>query len=108
MKDIKKTRSGEATPKRAQAGAGFSRSSTSTNHSTTSAAGRQIQIADFLLRGQKNALPLRHLKEMTGLPGRDLRRQIEVADWPGCRFSAMSTGILWREINTKLPGLLPL
>lgn len=72
-----KTRSGEATPKRAQAGAGLSRSSTSTNYSTTSAAGRQIQIAGFLLKGAENAVPRRHLRQLVGLPDRELRRRIQ-------------------------------
>lgn len=78
-----KTRSGEATPKRAQAGAGLNRSSTSTNHSITSCGGGQTGIAALLMHGADHALPLRHLKEMTGLPGRDLLRQIEAARLAG-------------------------
>lgn len=47
------------------------------NH-TTALAGRQPGfIADLLLRGQENAIPLRQLKAMTGRRGRDLRKQIE-------------------------------
>ena len=34
-------------------------------------------IADLLLEGQENAIPLRQLKAMTGRRGRNLRRQIE-------------------------------
>lgn len=34
-------------------------------------------IADLLLQGQENAIPLRQLKTMTGRRGRDLRKQIE-------------------------------
>ena len=32
-----------------------------------------------LMHGADHALPLRQLKQMTGLPGRDLRRRIEAA-----------------------------
>lgn len=47
------------------------------NH-TTALSGRQPGfIADLLLQGQENAIPLRQLKAMTGRRGRDLRKQIE-------------------------------
>ena len=35
------------------------------------------------MHGADHAIPLRHLKETTGLPGRDLRRQIEAARLSG-------------------------
>lgn len=34
-------------------------------------------IADLLLQGQENAIPLRHLKTTTGMTGRAIRKQIE-------------------------------
>lgn len=51
----------------------------STQNDTTFHGGGQIQIADLLMHGADHALPLRQLKQMTGLPGRDLRRRIEAA-----------------------------
>lgn len=44
---------------------------------TTAAEVRQIQVSDFLLRGAENAAPRRHLRQMTGLTDRDLRRRIQ-------------------------------
>lgn len=35
-----------------------------------------MRIADYLIRGQANAVPLRHLEIMTGLDGRTVRRLI--------------------------------
>jgi len=46
------------------AGAAGKAATTSTQHDTTAAAGRQTKIADFLGHGQETAAPLRHLKEM--------------------------------------------
>lgn len=40
---------------------------------TTAAASRQTQISDFLLHGQENAVPRRHLRQLTGLTDRELR-----------------------------------
>lgn len=51
--------------------------SNSIPHDTTAAAGRQIQIKDFLLAGAENAVPRRHLLQLTGFSDRDLRRRIE-------------------------------
>ena len=36
-----------------------------------------MKIADLLGHGQSAAVPLRHLKELAGLPGREVRRMIE-------------------------------
>lgn len=44
---------------------------------TTDGAGRQLRIADLLLHGEENALPMRHLRELTGLDSRTIRRIIE-------------------------------
>ena len=42
-----------------------------------SAAVRQIRIADLLPHGAENGVNLHHLEKMTGLDGREVRRQIE-------------------------------
>ena len=36
-----------------------------------------MKIADLLGHGQSAAIPLRHLKELSGLPGREVRRMIQ-------------------------------
>ena len=36
-----------------------------------------MKISDLLGHGQSAAVPLRHLKELAGLPDREVRRQIE-------------------------------
>ncbi len=53
----KRARPGEATPRRAEAGAGLGRSTTSTANNITAAESRQMQIADFLGHGQEAAVP---------------------------------------------------
>lgn len=57
--------------------AAFGRAAISYDDCTTTAAGRQIQIKDFLLIGSENAIPRRHLRQLTGLSDRDLRRRIQ-------------------------------
>ena len=49
----------------------------SINDSIISAAGRQFQIADLLLHGEENALPMKHLKELTGMDSRTIRLMIQ-------------------------------
>lgn len=76
--DMKKAHSNAATLERVKAGAGLDRSSTSTTQSTTSPPlGQAVRIADFLGYGQSSAVPLRHLKELVDLPGREVRRMIQ-------------------------------
>lgn len=41
------------------------------------AAVRQTKISGFLLAGAENAIPRCHLRQLTGLSDRDLRRQIQ-------------------------------
>lgn len=77
MLEYKKTRSGIAVPKRAGMGAGLAGSSTSTKNDTTAAGSRQIKIADLLPTGGENAVPLRHIKKMVDLPGREIRKMIQ-------------------------------
>lgn len=78
MRGKQEARPGIAVPGRAGMGAGLAGSSTSTNDSTTGAACRQFRIADLLLRGEENAVPLRHLRQLVNLPGREIRRQIQM------------------------------
>ena len=62
-----------ATVERDRAGAETRQATTSTTQSTTPTTSRQ-RISDFLGHGQNAAVPLRHLKELSGLPGREVRR----------------------------------
>lgn len=80
----------------------------STQNDTTFHGGGQIQIADLLMHGADHALPLRQLKQMTGLPGRDLRRRIEAARIAGEPILSDGNGYFWRKTSTRLPNLLPL
>lgn len=49
----------------------------STSHDTTaSPQGQGFRVADFLLPGQQNAVPLRHLKDLLHLDGRKVRLMI--------------------------------
>lgn len=78
MKDKKESRPGDcSTRTAAETGTACETASNSIPHSTTAAAGRQIQIKDFLLAGAENAVPRRHLLQLTGFSDRDLRRRIE-------------------------------
>lgn len=67
---------GDATGK-AEIGAGLGKSSTSTNDFTTATGCRQTLISELLPTGKENAVPLRHIKQMVDLPGREIRRQIQ-------------------------------
>ena len=50
----------------------------STKNDTTDGAGRQLfRVSDLLLHGQGNALPMRHLKELTGMDSRTIRLMIQ-------------------------------
>ena len=68
--------SSAATPERAEAGAETGQATTSTDDFTTATGSRQ-RISDLLGHGQSAAVPLRHLKELAGLPGREVRRMIQ-------------------------------
>lgn len=65
------------TVEQAQAGS-FLTDGDSHNYCTTNSVTGQfkILISDYLSYGQKNAIPLRHLKKATGLDGRTVRRMI--------------------------------
>lgn len=78
MKDKKESRPGDcSTRTAAETGTAYETASNSISHSTTATAGRQIKIVDFLSHGAENGITLRHLEKMTGLSGRELRREIE-------------------------------
>lgn len=77
MKNTKKGRPGDSSTRAAAETAAFDRAPVPCKDSTTAAEVRQIQISDFLSAGEQNAVPLRHLVQITGLPGRDLRRRIQ-------------------------------
>lgn len=78
MSTEKMARSSAATPERVEAGAETGQATTSTTNDTTpTPTGQAVKIADLLGHGQSAAVPLRHLKELAGLPGREVRRMIE-------------------------------
>lgn len=77
MSEHKKTHPTAATVEQVQVGAEIEWSSISSSNDTTADRSRQIHISDFLGHGQEAAVPLRHLKEMTGLDGRTIRLMIE-------------------------------
>ncbi len=77
MSTEKVTRSSAATLGRAEMEAETGLATTSTSNDTTAAGSRQIRIADLLGHGQSAAVPLRHLKELAGLTGREVRRMIQ-------------------------------
>ncbi len=80
MNKNKKSRPGDCSTRTAtENGTACETAHDSTQNDTTFHGGGQIQIADLLMHGADHALPLRQLKQMTGLPGRDLRRRIEAA-----------------------------
>lgn len=66
----------------------------STKNDTTNGEGRQpFRVSDLLLRGQDNALPMRHLRELTGLDSRTIRRMIQQERLEGAPICANnSTG----------------
>lgn len=72
-----KTRPGAGTPERATETAAYSRAAISYGHFTTTAAGRQRRVSDFLSRGRENAVPLRHLKKLMETDGRTVRLMIQ-------------------------------
>lgn len=78
MKGKKESRPGDcSTRTAAETGTACETASSSISHDTTAAAGRQIQVSDFLLHGQENAVSRRHLLQLTGFSDRDLRRRIQ-------------------------------
>lgn len=78
MTKKEKSRPGDcSTRTAAETGTVCETASSSISHSTTAAAVRQIRIADLLPHDAENGVNLHHLEKMTGLDGREVRRQIE-------------------------------
>ena len=78
MTDMKMTHPTAATVERVEAGAETRQATTSTTNDTTpTPTGQAVKISDLLGHGQSAAVPLRHLKELAGLPGREVRRMIQ-------------------------------
>ena len=78
MTDMKMTHPTAATVERVEAGAETGQATTSTTNDTTpTPTGQAVKISDLLGHGQSAAVPLRHLKELAGLPGREVRRMIQ-------------------------------
>ena len=78
MRTNKKARPDTAIPERERMGAETGQDTTSTiNDTTPTPSGQAVKIADLLGHGQSAAVPLRHLKELSGLPGREVRRMIQ-------------------------------
>lgn len=78
MTSTKKTRPTAATVEQVEAGAETGQATTSISKSTTpTPSGQAMKIADLLGHGQSASVPLRHLKELFGLTGREVRRMIQ-------------------------------
>ncbi len=73
-------RAGIAVPAQAvETGAASRQTTTSTSKRTTPAAERQpFRIADLLAPGEENAIPLKHIKQLVNLPGREIRKRIQL------------------------------
>ena len=86
MNKNKKSRPGDCSTRTAtETGTTCETASSPAFYDTMFRAGGQTGISSLLMHGADHALPLRQLKQMTGLPGRDLRRQIQrerLADAP--------------------------
>ena len=77
MNKNEKTRPAGGTAERAAETAAFGRAAISYDYLTTTVAGRQRRVSDFLSRGRENAVPLRHLKKLLEVDGRTVRLMIE-------------------------------
>lgn len=58
------------------------------NHTTPASENQPFRISDFLLQGEQNALPLRYLKSVTGMKGREIRRLIQAERLSGTPICA--------------------
>ena len=77
MSAKEKARPAGGTAERAAETAAFGGAAISYDYLTTTAAGRQIKIADYLSYGQENAIPRRELERLTSMDGRTVRLMIE-------------------------------
>lgn len=67
----------EATRAEAAGTAAFGRAAIPIFDCTTTAAGRQRKVSNFLSHGRENAVPLRHLKKLMEADGRTVRLMIQ-------------------------------
>ena len=109
MSAKEKARPAGGTAERAAETAAFGGAAISYDYLTTTAAGRQIKISDYLGHSQESAVTGRELCALTGLDHRTIRAQIEqerragaliVADnksgyWVSLTMSGQSTGHLY-------------
>lgn len=77
MKGKKESRPGVSGTETAAEMGAFGEAPISFDYHSTAAEGRQIQIKDYLLRGAENAVPRHHLRQLTHLSDRELRRRIQ-------------------------------
>ncbi len=95
MQGTKKTHPTSATVEQVEAGAGLDRSTTSTTkHTTPPPPPQAAKISDFLSKGEQNAIPLRHLRELVHLPARTVRLMIRAERMSGTPIleSSSATG----------------
>ena len=79
MGERENARSAAPTTERAvETGAPSKMTTTSTKDDTTSPSGGQtFRVADLLLTGEQNALPMRHLRAITDRSSREIRAMIQ-------------------------------
>ncbi len=79
MSKNEKARAGIAVPAQAvENGSVCETAQPSTQDFTTAVGGRQpFRVSDLLLRGEENALPMKHLKAVTDLSSREIRAMIQ-------------------------------
>lgn len=82
--------------------AAYDRAAISCSHSTTAAAGRQLDISGLLCRGQEHAVTLRDLRSMTSLDGRSIRLEIERARRGGIPIISGASGYFLPKNHTEI------
>lgn len=78
MYNKKEAHPGAATPGQAIGQGNFTEYSDPAKNSTIKAAGPQVVISEYLYPGGENAVSMRELKALTGLPAREVRRFIQL------------------------------
>lgn len=88
----------------AETGAASRQATTSTKNDTTSPPrGQTFHIADLLLTGEENALPMRHLRSVTDLSSREIRVMIQQERLEGAAIcSNNATGYYIAADNREL------
>lgn len=96
MRKKKGTRPDVGASERAKETGQASRQTTTSNDhdTTTNKPGQGLRVADFLARGQQNAIPLKHLKDLLHLNGRKVRLMIRAERLSGTPIleSSKATG----------------